>query len=73
VVIVLATGLVPTLVFVWAFELPPEGLKKESDVDRSQSVNLQTGKRLDRWIIVVLTLAPAYFAFNKFVLGLARD
>jgi hypothetical protein len=30
VVIVLAIGLIPALVFAWAFEFTPEGLKKES-------------------------------------------
>jgi len=57
VTIVFAIGLVPTLVFAWAFELTPEGLKKESEIDRSQSITLQTGKKLDRMIMVVLALA----------------
>jgi len=30
--------------FAWAFELTPEGLKKEKDVDRSQSVTVTTGR-----------------------------
>jgi TolB-like protein/Tfp pilus assembly protein PilF len=73
VVIVLGIGLVPVVVFAWAFELTPEGLKKESDVDRSQSVTLKTGKKLDRMIMVVLAMALVFFAFDKFVLDPARD
>jgi TolB-like protein/Tfp pilus assembly protein PilF len=73
VVIVLAIGLVPTLIFAWAFELTPEGLKKESEVDRSQSITPQTGKKLDRMIMVVLALALGYFAFDKFVLSESRE
>ncbi len=46
--IVLAIGLIPALILSWAFEITPEGLKKEKDVDRSQSVTPQTGKKLDR-------------------------
>jgi hypothetical protein len=38
VVIVLAIGLVPTLLFAWAFELTSEGLKREKDVDRGALV-----------------------------------
>ena len=57
VVIVLAIGLIPALALAWAFELTPEGLKKESEVDRSQPITPQTGKRLDRIIMVVLALA----------------
>ncbi len=72
-VIVFAIGLIPTLIIAWAFELTPEGLKKDSDVDRSQSFTPQTGKKLDRIIMLVLALALGYFAFDKFVLDPARD
>jgi hypothetical protein len=50
-VVVLAIGFVPTLVFAWIFELTPEGLKRDSDVDRTQFIAPQTGKTLDRLII----------------------
>lgn len=73
VVVVLAIGLLPTLAFAWAFELTPEGFKKDSEVDRSKSVAPQTGKKLDRMIMLVLALALAYFAFDKFVLDPVRD
>lgn len=73
VVAVLAIGLVPVLVFAWAFELTPEGLRKESEVDRSLSITLHTGKKLDRTIMVVLALALGYFAFDKFVLDPQRQ
>jgi len=69
----LAIGLVPALIFAWAFELTPEGLKRDRDVDRSQSVSLQTGKSLDRAIMIVLALALGYFAFDKFVLSESRE
>ncbi len=45
------------MLFAWAFELTPEGLKRERDVDRSKSITPQTGRRLDRLIIVVLVVA----------------
>jgi TolB-like protein/Tfp pilus assembly protein PilF len=61
------------LLFAWAFELTPEGIKREFEVDRSQSVTPQTGKKLDRLIIVVLVMALGYFAFDKFVLSVDRD
>jgi adenylate cyclase len=72
-VVVLAIGFVPALVLAWVFELTPDGLKRDADVDRSQSVAPQTGKQLDRLIMVVLALGIAYFAFDKFVLDPARD
>ena len=73
VTIVLAIGIIPALVFAWAFELTPEGLKKEQDIDRAQSITSQTGKKLDRVIMVVLALALGYFAFDKFVLSESRE
>jgi len=73
VTIILAIGIVPVVVFAWAFELTPEGLKKEQDIDRAQSITLQTGKKLDRIIMVVLALALGYFAFDKFVLSESRE
>ncbi len=68
VVIVLAIGFVPSLILAWVFEITPEGLKREKDLDRSQSITGRTAKTLDRAIIVVLALALGYFAFDKFVL-----
>lgn len=73
VVVVLAIGLVPTLVLAWAFEWTPEGLKRDADVDRSLPVAVDKARRLDRVIMVVLALALGVFAFDKFVLDPARD
>ena len=73
VVIVFAVGFIPALIFAWAFELTAEGLKRDHEVDRSQSITPQTGKKLDRIIMVVLALALGYFAFDKFVLSESRE
>ncbi len=73
VIIVLAIGLIPALILSWAFEITPEGLKKEKDVDRSESVTAHTGKKLDRWIMAVLVVALGYFAIDKFALSPQRE
>jgi TolB-like protein/Tfp pilus assembly protein PilF len=54
------------LIFSWAYELTPEGLKRESEVDRSASITQNTGKRLDYIIIGLLVAAIAMFALNRF-------
>ena len=72
-VIVLAIGFPLFLLFSWVFEITPEGLKKEKDIDRTASVTHKTGKQLDRIIIILLALALAYFAFDKFVLDPVED
>jgi TolB-like protein len=53
------------LFFAWAFELTPEGVKRESEIDRSQSITSTTGRKLDRTIIVLLVIALVYFAWER--------
>jgi len=66
--VVLAAGLPISLVFAWAFEMTPEGLKKEKDVDRSQSITHTTGRKLDRMIIGVMAVVIAFLVLDRFVL-----
>jgi TolB-like protein/tetratricopeptide (TPR) repeat protein len=66
VVVVLLLGLPLALFFAWAFEMTPDGIKREEEVDRSASIVGQTGRKLDRMIIGVLVLALGWFAFDKF-------
>jgi hypothetical protein len=61
----LAIGFVPTVIFAWAFELTPEGVKKEEDVDRSRSTTRVTGRRLDFVIIGLLAIAVVYFILER--------
>lgn len=72
VVVFLVIGFPLVSVFAWLYELTPEGLKLEKEIDRSRSISHHTGKKLDRVIIVVLVLAVAYFAIDKFVLSEQR-
>ncbi len=65
IMLVLGIGLPLALFFAWAFELTPEGLKKEKDVDRSQSIAPQTGKKLNNTILLLLALAVFYLLFDK--------
>ena len=73
IVVLLAIGFVPAVIFSWIFELTPEGLKRDQDVAPEQSITPQTGRRMDRMIIVVLVLALGYFAFDKFAITPRRE
>ena len=73
VIISLSIGFPLVLVFSWLYELTPDGLKLERDIDRTKSIARHTGKKLDRAIIIVLALAVGYFAFDKFVLSEQRE
>ena len=61
----LAIGFPLAVFFAWAFEMTPEGVKREADVDRSQSSAPQTGRKLDRAIILVLILAVAFLLYKQ--------
>jgi TolB-like protein/tetratricopeptide (TPR) repeat protein len=67
VVMLLLLGFVPVLIFSWVYEMTPEGLKKEKDIDRSQSVAPQTGRKINVLIIVLLVLAIAAVAVDRLI------
>lgn len=51
-----ALGLPVALFLAWAFELTPEGIKREAEIDRTQSITNKTGRKLDFAIIGFLVL-----------------
>jgi len=63
--VALAVGFFITLFFAWAFELTPDGIKKENEISRSQSIGHQTSRKLD------------YLLFGLIIVGIgwlvARD
>ncbi len=68
VVILLAIGFLPALAISWVFEVTPDGIKRDEDVDRSAAASIAAGENFDKIVIVVLVLALGYFAVDKFVL-----
>jgi len=68
VVLFLLIGFPLALILAWAFELTPEGLRLEKNVDRSTSITPQTGKKLDRVIILALSLVVVWLLVDKFYL-----
>jgi len=55
------------LFFSWAYEITPEGIKKESEIDRDNSVIAETGKKLDFVTIALLVLAIAFIGYDRLV------
>ena len=66
ILMILGIGFLLALFFAWAFELTPEGIKREAEVDRSQSITPQTGKKLNNTILVLMALAIAFLLFDRF-------
>ena len=73
VLFLLVIGFPFALIFAWAFEMTPEGLRKEKDVDRAASTDSNAGRNLNYVIIGVLAAAVAVFALDKFVWTGSRD
>jgi TolB-like protein/Flp pilus assembly protein TadD len=69
VTVLLLLGFPVALIFAWAFELTPDGLKKEKDVDRAESISHITGRKLDFIIIGVLVVAVGFLLVDKIYLS----
>jgi TolB-like protein len=64
--VVVVIGLPIALLFAWAFEMTPEGIKREAEVDRSQSIAPRTGRKLDNTIIAILVVVIVTMAVERF-------
>ena len=69
----LAIGFPLAILFAWAYEMTPEGIRREKDVDRSQSITHETGQKLNRTIIVVLLVAVGFLLVDKFMMRHSTD
>ncbi len=61
-----AIGFAAALIFAWVYELTPEGVRRESDLDSEQSIAPRTGGKLDRVIIIFLVLAVGGLLLERF-------
>jgi len=73
VIILLAIGFIPAMIFAWIFELTPDGLKRDAEIPVEQSIAPQTAQKMNRLIVALLVLAVVYFGFDKFVLAPKRE
>ena len=65
VLFLLIIGFPLALIFAWAFEVTPEGIKRDSEVDRDKSITRQSGRKLDFVIIGALVVALGYFVITR--------
>src|SRR5688572_3374901 len=71
IVVAAVIGFPFALLFAWFYEWTPQGFQRESEVPATESVAHRTGKKLDRWIIVILSLAVVLLLTDR--LALRRD
>ncbi len=63
--LLLIIGLPVAITLAWAFELTPEGVRRESEVVADKSITRQTGRKLDFIIIGCLAIALLYFVYES--------
>ncbi|MEM9304580.1 MAG: tetratricopeptide repeat protein, partial [Pseudomonadota bacterium] len=62
---ILALGFIPAVVFAWVYEVTPEGIKRESEIDRDASITGRTGRKLDSATVFVLVGALALLGLRQ--------
>jgi TolB-like protein/predicted Zn-dependent protease len=63
----LLLGFPLALIFAWVFEMTPEGLKRERDIDRSASAVAHTGRKMNTVIVVLLVVAIAGLVIDRLI------
>lgn len=65
--LIIALGIVPVLIFSWAYEMTPEGIKPESEIDHDQSITLQTARKLDRVTIMLVLIVAGVVVIDRLI------
>jgi TolB-like protein/Tfp pilus assembly protein PilF len=63
-VVLLVLGFAPVVIAAWAFEITPEGIKRESEVDPDRSIKHHTGRKIIAGTVIVAVIAAALLAFQ---------
>ncbi|MEM7283972.1 MAG: adenylyl cyclase, partial [Pseudomonadota bacterium] len=66
ILLLLILGFPLAVFFAWAYELTPDGIKKEEHVDPQTSITHITGRKLDFIIIAALSIALTYFVVKEY-------
>jgi len=63
IILIFAFGFIPTVILSWVYELTPEGIKREHEVVRDESITEYTAKKLDYVTIAAVVAGIIFFAF----------
>ena len=64
VVLLLILGFPVALILSWAFEITPEGIKRESEVAPKESITRHTGRKIAGITVVLAVIAAGMFVFQ---------
>jgi TolB-like protein/lipoprotein NlpI len=65
--LLLALGFPFALIFSWVYELTPEGLRRESEIDRDRSITHATGRRINILTALLLILAISAVVLDRVI------
>jgi len=63
--VIILMGFPLSIIFAWAFEMTPEGLKRSSEVDKSESITHKTAKKINRIAIASLSLVIVFLVTER--------
>lgn len=64
--VILALGFPVWLIFAWVYEFTPEGIKKTVDIEPERSISNKTGTRLNKLIIISLSMAIVLLLVDRY-------
>ena len=67
IILMFGLGFIPVVVFSWVYELTPEGIKKETQVNRDTSITSKTGRKLDLITIVAVVVGIGFISFSSVI------
>ena len=70
--VILALGFPVWLIFAWVYEFTPEGIKKTVDIEPERSISNKTGTRLNKLIIISLSMAIVLLLVDRFTNNTAQ-
>ena len=65
--LLLALGFPLALIISWVYEMTPQGIRRDKDIDRHQSRTGETGRKLNVLIVVLLVLAIAGLIADRLI------
>jgi len=65
IIVLLLLGFPVAVIFAWAFELTPDGVKKAKDLPQDMPKDPRAGRRLNRITMVALIVAVAWLGWDK--------
>lgn len=65
--LIFVLGFPIVVLFAWAYEITPEGLRPTSHVDKSKSITTETGRKLNFILLTLLAIASVVLLAENYL------